>query len=112
MMYVTIALFALAAVLGLTILSKWLGQKTVSRAVVYSHGLAAALGLVLLLVYSFQHPDQYPLASVVLFVLAALGGFYLFYNDQVKQNRPVPVAFLHALLALSGFVTLLLFVFD
>lgn len=111
MLYVTIAFFALAAGLGLTILSKWLSQKDVSRVVIYSHGLAAALGLFLLMVYIYRHTDRYPLASTVLFLLAALGGIYLLYNDQARQKRLVPVAFIHALLALSGFVALLWFAF-
>jgi hypothetical protein len=45
MIYVTIALLALAAVLGLTILFKWLAHKNSPRAVVYSHGLVTLLWL-------------------------------------------------------------------
>jgi hypothetical protein len=111
MIYVTIALFALAAVLGLSILLKWLAKKDASRAVVYSHGLAAATALVLLIIYAIQNPDNFPKVSIILFVLAALGGFYMFYNDLNKKNSPIAVAFVHGLLAVGGFVALLLFVF-
>lgn len=111
LMYVTIILFAVAAVLGLTILLKWLGKKDVSRSVVYSHGIFAALGLVLLIVYALQNPESYPQLALILFILAALGGFYLFSTDLQNKPRPIPVAFVHALLAVGAFVTLLFFAF-
>lgn len=109
-MYLTIGLFALAAILGLSILIKWLGKKDASRGVVYSHGIVAAIALVLLVVYAIQHPAAFPKVSIVLFVLAALGGFYMFFNDLKKKNSPLSVAVVHGLLAIGGFVALLLFV--
>ncbi len=112
MIYAAIALFAVAAVFGLTILIKWLNQKEAPRGVVYSHGAAAATALVLLIVYAVQNPERFPKVSIILFVIAALGGFYLFYMDMVKKKRPTGIAFVHALLAVSGFVMLLLFAFD
>ena len=111
MLYLAIALFAVAAVLGLTILVKWLTHKNAPRGVVYSHGLVAATALVLLAIFSLQHPDNFPKVSLILFVIAALGGFYLFYQDAIKKSNPVAIALVHALLAVSGFVTLLLFAF-
>ncbi|MEO6454293.1 MAG: hypothetical protein ABIN97_09485 [Ginsengibacter sp.] len=111
MMYLTIGLFALAAVLGLSILIKWLTKKEASRAVIYSHGIAAAAALVLLIVYAVQSPGNFPKASIILFILTALGGFYMFYLDLKKQNSPIAIAVIHALLAVSGLVALLIFVF-
>ena len=111
MLYLAIALFAVAAVLGLTILVKWLTPKNAPRGVVYSHGLVAATALVLLAVFALQHPDHFPKVSLILFVIAALGGFYLFFQDTIKKSNPVAIALVHALLAVSGFVALLLFAF-
>ncbi len=111
MMYLTIGLFALAAALGLSILIKWLTKKEAPKAVIYSHGIAAATALVLLIVYAVQNPDNFPKASLILFVIAALGGFYMFYRDLKKQNSPIAIAVIHALLAVSGLVALLIFVF-
>ena len=109
--YVSIAVFALAAVLGLTILTKWLGKKEVSRTVVYSHGAFAALGLVLLVAYAVQNPENFPKTALILFVIAALGGFYMFFKTLQQKMSPLAIAFVHALLAVSGFVGLLLFAF-
>lgn len=111
MIYLAIALFALSAVLGLSILIKWLTKKDASRGVIYSHGLVAAIALVLLVVYAIQHPDNFPAVSILLFVVSALGGFYLFIRDMNKKESPLAIAFIHALLAVSAFVALLFFVF-
>lgn len=111
MIYASLLLFALSAVLGLSILIKWLNKKDASRAVVFSHGGLAALALVLLVVYAFQHPDHFPKAALVLFILAALFGFYMFFNDLRNKMSPFAVAFVHAFLAVGAFLILLTFVF-
>lgn len=111
MIYLPIVLFALAAVLGVTILLKWLQDQSAPRAVVYSHGGAAALALVLLIVYAVRHPADFPLISLILFVAAALGGFVLFFAETFADKRIVPVGVVHALIAVAGFVLLLMFAF-
>ena len=109
MIYTAIALFALSAILGLTILIKWLTKKEASKAVIWSHGLVAATALVILVVFAIQNPDNYPQISLILFVIAAIGGFYMFFRDLNKKNSPLSVAFIHALLAVGGFVMLLFY---
>ncbi|MGV3538668.1 MAG: hypothetical protein ACO1OQ_02595 [Rufibacter sp.] len=112
MLYASSILFALAAVAGLLILVAWLTKKNASRTVVYLHGLLAAAALVLLAVYSYNHPQNYPTYSLVLFVLAALGGFYMFARDLRGKYSSMAVAGMHALLAVAGFVFLLIFAFS
>ena len=112
MLYASIAIFALAAVAGLTILISWLNKKNASRAVVYTHGLLAATALVLLAVFSYNNPEHFPKYSLIFFVVAALGGFYMFSRDMRGKTNPMPLAGLHALLAISGLVMLLLFAFS
>lgn len=111
MLYVILVLFAISAVLGLIILSRWLTHKDASKSVVYSHGIAAATGLVLLIIYAVQTPLNYPKISIILLVIAAIGGLYMFFNDLRKKNSPMAIAFIHALLAVGGFILLLIFVF-
>jgi hypothetical protein len=111
MIYTAIILFALSAILGLTILIRWLTKKDASRAVIYSHGIVAAIALVILVIYAVQHPSNFPRVSLLLFVIAALGGFYMFFNDLRKKASPMAVAFIHALLAAGGLIALLVFAF-
>ncbi len=111
MLYLAVALFAIAAIFGLTILIKWLTNKEVSKGVIYSHGSVAAIGLVLLILYAIQHPESFPKISIILFAVAAVGGFYMFFTTMKQKTNPVGIAFVHGLLAVGGFITLLLFVF-
>lgn len=111
MIFLPIGLFAIAAALGLSILFRWLNKKDASKTVVYSHGIVAATALVFLIVYALQNPEKFPLVSIILFVLAASGGLYMFFKNKDKENKPIPIAFIHALLAVSGLISLLLFVF-
>jgi NAD/NADP transhydrogenase beta subunit len=111
MLYITIALFALAAIVGFIILKNWLTSAETSRTTVYLHGIFAALALVLLVVYAFQNPTNYPKASIVLFVIGALIGFYMFAEDLKKKFSPTWLAVVHALFGVAGFLLLLFFVF-
>ena len=111
MIYAAIALFAVSAVLGLAILLKWLSKKDASKAVIYSHGAVAATALIILVVYAIQNPSNFPKVSLGLFVVGALVGFYMFINDLRQKMSPMALAFAHALVAVAGFVGLLLFAF-
>ena len=110
MLYTIIALFALAALLGLSLLSYVLRTKETPKAVMVLHGLFAATALVLLIIYTTgKNPG--PVESIVLFVIAALGGLIMAIRD--ISGKPVPkwLAVLHGLIAVTGFVTLLVFAF-
>ncbi|MGZ3853447.1 MAG: hypothetical protein ACXVBX_11700 [Flavisolibacter sp.] len=111
MLYATIVLFALAAVIGFIILKNWLTSADTSRTTVYLHGIFAALALILLVVYAFQNPANYPKASIILFVIGALIGFYMFAEDLRKKFSPTWLAIVHALFGVSGLLVLLFFVF-
>ncbi len=110
MLYLTIGLFSIAAIIGVIILKNWLTAANTSRAVVYAHGLFAAIALVLLLVHTLQSPAAGLKTSLILFLLAALGGFYMFFRDLKGKNSPVWLAVTHGLIAVAGFVFLLLMV--
>jgi hypothetical protein len=111
MLNISVILFAVAAVFGLIILTALVKKKETPKPVVFLHGLAAAGALVILIIYSVRNPSDFPKVSLIIFVLAAIGGFYLFFNDMKKKPGPVAVAVVHALVAVAGFVTLLLFAF-
>lgn len=111
MLYITILLFALAAIAGFIILKNWLTSAETSRTIVYLHGIFAVVALVLLVVYALQNPANYPKASIILFVVGALIGFYMFAEDLKKKFSPTWLAIVHALFGVAGFLLLLFFVF-
>lgn len=111
MLITTIILFALAAVLGLVLITKVFKDEDTPKAVVYSHGVAAAVGLVLLIVAYMNQGDSLMMTSLLIFIVAALGGFVLFGKDLTDQSIPKWLSVVHALAAVTGFVLLLVAAF-
>jgi hypothetical protein len=108
MLYLNIALFAIAAIIGLLILKNWLTSATTSRATVYAHGIFAAAGLVLLFIYFMKNAQQDIKTSLILFLVAAVAGFYMFFQDLRGKFSPTWLAIIHGLVAVAGFVFLLM----
>lgn len=111
MLYSIIAIFALAAIMGMILLSHVLKSKETPKGVMIAHGLLAATGLVLLISYVFGDKPG-PVESTVLFVIAALGGFILVARDLTGKAIPKWLAMVHGLVAVAGFILLLVFTFN
>ena len=109
MLYLTVGIFALAAFIGVVILKNWLTSAHTSRTVIYAHGFFAAVALVLLLIHVIRDPSTALYSSLLLFALAAVVGFYMFFQDLKKKFSPTWMAITHALIAVAGFIVLLLF---
>jgi len=72
------------------------------------HGVAGVLAIVLLLLQAVAHPGNYPVnLSIVVFMIAALGGLLLFAFRVSKQALPLGVVLLHACFAVVGLVFLI-----
>jgi hypothetical protein len=110
MLYLTIGLFALAAIIGVIILKNWLTSANTSRTVIYTHGIFAAAALVVLVVLLVRDPSSALQISLAFFALAAVGGFYMFFRSLKGKFSPTWLAVTHGLLALAGFAFLVLLV--
>ena len=108
MLYLTIILFAVAALIGIVILKNWLTAANTSRTVVYLHGVFAAAALILLLIQFLNNTSGALKTSLILFVIAAIGGFYMFFQDIKGRYSPTWLGVVHGLIAVAGFVFLLL----
>lgn len=108
-MLVTLVLFAIAALGGLVLASIRLRGSNPPLALALVHGAVAAAGLLALIVAVVQAgaTASLPRIALALFVVAALGGFVLFATHLRKKNIPVPLMLIHAVVAVGGFVTLL-----
>ena len=109
MLVAAVVLFALAALGGIILATLHLKKNDAPISLALVHGLAAAVGLVLLIIAITQMPSA-GLAGVALaiFVIAALGGFVLFAMHLMKRSLPRGLLFLHALAAVVAFVLLLI----
>src|SRR5215204_3425216 len=102
MIWAAIGFFALAAILGMILLSYILKNKNTPKGVAFTHGFMAAMGIILLLIYSFMHRPR-PLESLILFIIAATGGLMLIYRDITGKSLPKWFAITHGLIAILGF---------
>lgn len=110
MLLTAIVCFALAAILGLYLLSFVLQNKNTPKGIAFIHGPVAVVGLILLIIYAFFNSPS-PIVSIVLFVLAAMGGLMLIYRDLTGKSVPKWLAIGHGLIAVAAFIFLIAFTF-
>jgi len=108
-MTIALFVFALTAVGGLIMATLRLrGRPLPPFGLAVAHGLAAAAGLAAL-IFAIA-AGGLPITGtvgLVLLLAAALGGFVLFSNHLRKQPLPIPLVIVHGLVAVAGFLTLL-----
>ena len=108
-------LFAIAALGGATLATlHFRGRTPLPMPLALLHGVLAASGLVLLIAAALTQPGFGGLALValVIFVLAALGGFYLFAHHLRGRALPSPVVLIHGGAAVVAFLALLGYLFN
>ncbi len=110
LIYTAIMLFAIAAMIGLYMLILVLQNRPVPKGVAITHGLLAATALILLIVDMVKTGAD-TVQIVVLFIITALGGIVLFARDVTGHSLPKSLAIVHGLLAVTGFVFLLVYAF-
>lgn len=109
-MVIAAVLFAIAA-LGGSVMAfmRFSGRELPPMALALVHGLFAASGLIALLVVvigaNVSTQSEIALGG---FVIAALGGFYLFSYHLRGKALPVPVVLIHGVVAVISFVLLLM----
>ncbi len=106
-------LFGIAALGGVVMaIMRLTGRELPPMGLAIVHGLFAASGLVALLVavIGANAPTQAKIAAGG-FVLAALGGFFLFSFHLRRKALPVPVVLVHGLVGVVSFVLLLIGIF-
>jgi hypothetical protein len=108
MLTIALIVFAVAAVGGLVLALHVLRGKFAPWPLSLLHAALGATGLVLLLLAVLQGlAGSLAAWALGLFVVAALGGFYLASLHRRQVLPPKGVVVLHALLAVSGFGFLL-----
>ena len=100
--------FAIAALGGIVLALHVLRDRLAPWALSLLHAALGAAGIVLMLIALARgEGGSLALPSVVLFVIAALGGFFLASFHYRKTFPPKVVVIVHALVALAGFGVLL-----
>ena len=108
MLTTAVLLFAIAALGGITLATLHFRHKNLPMPLALIHGLLAAAGLVVLIMAVVGgSTGNLLIASLALFVIAALGGFALFSFHLRRLPLPTPVVFIHGLVAVVAFLLLL-----
>lgn len=108
--YTAIAILGMGAIIGMYMLLLILKDQRPTKTAVFIHGLFALIGIVLLIYYCMGN-DPGPLESVIIFLIAALGGITVWWKDITGQKIPKWLAIAHGLIAVVGFTFLLMFAF-
>ncbi len=107
-MTLALVLFAVAAVVGITMAAvRFRGKPYPSMTVALVHGVAAAAGLITLIVAVQKPGAALATSALVVFLVAAAGGFVLFFRHLRKLALPIWLVLVHAIVAVAAFVTLL-----
>ncbi|MBA2527311.1 MAG: hypothetical protein M3458_05940 [Acidobacteriota bacterium] len=112
-MILAAVLFAIAALGGVAMaVMRLSGRELPPMGLAIVHGLVAAAGLIaLIIVVVGGTPSTQATIALIGFVVAALGGFYLFSFHLRRQALPIPVVIIHGLVAVISFVVLLVGIF-
>lgn len=101
---------ALAILIGVIMTGYLFQDKEIPKGLPLLHGGMAGIGIILLVVFAFTTEDQTKNWNlIVVFLVAAVGGLYLFEKDITHQKVPKKIAVIHALIALGGFVWLIIY---
>lgn len=108
MLITALIVFAIAAMGGLFLASRVLRGHLAPWAISILHALLGASGLVLLILTVVQGGASARVtAALAILILAALGGFFLASIHLRGRVAPKAVVFVHAGVAVAGFLTLL-----
>jgi hypothetical protein len=108
MLTTALLIFAVAAVGGMILATSVLRGRLAPWALSAAHALLGATGLVLLIMITLQGAGTARVtAALGVLVVAALGGFYLASIHLRRKVAPKAVVFVHAGVAVAGFLTLL-----
>lgn len=110
MLIVSLIVFAIAALGGATLAVMRIKKgENPPLPIALVHGAAAAIGLIALIIAVVSgHPAEKPFIALVIFAVAAVGGFVLFGIHLGKKLLPVPLVLIHAVVAVIAFFVLLL----
>jgi hypothetical protein len=99
---IALVLFGLAALGGATLLARRLKGGNPALGLAMAHGTAAAGGLVTLIVAVVGGAGGLHVVALVIFGVAALGGFYLLSFHLRGRLLPLGVVLVHATVAVAG----------
>jgi hypothetical protein len=111
-MSLALVLFITAALFGFHLLKHVLKNAPTPKGSLLFHSIFAAAGLAILIYNVWEGERGHLVTALAFLVVAALGGFVMGFTDLIlKKNPPRVLAIIHPILAVTGVIFLLLFLF-
>lgn len=111
MLWIALVLIALSGVVGVLIILRRWEEKEVPLSLTLGHGVPAVAGILLAYVpVSRSALSQLADVGLVLLAATAVGGLALLIRQIWKGRFSLPLALIHALAGVAGFLLLLLWV--
>ena len=105
--------FLVAAFIGSVLLTHLLKMGHAPKKTAHIHGALVVTGLVLLIIYAFVTENKNKqIDTILIFLLAASLGLYLYSRDKKQQKPNKWAAFLHAALGTGGLIWILIYVLN
>lgn len=109
MLWITLAILAVAAAGGLTLAIAVMRQRPYPASIAYLHGAVASSGVVLLAIAVFAGSQTMPINSaLLLFGFALAGGLFNLVFRLQREPAPVFMVILHGAMALAGLAVLVI----
>ena len=108
MLTYAIVMFGIAAFGGATLAYLRFARKSIPLPLAIIHGFFAATGLVLLTLGTMRVDRRGIAAALIIYFIAAIGGFTLFSFQLRSRPLPIPLVLIHGAVAVTAFITSLL----
>lgn len=113
MLILAIVLFLAAVICGLFLFTAILQDRPVNQKVRALHGIFAALGVLILIVYMLNFmtgQSSLLIASLIFLIVAAIGGLTLVKLAKKGKQLPKLAVIIHPIIALAGLIALVIYV--
>jgi len=111
MIYYAVLFFSAAAIGGIILAVKTFKNKPLPMPLSLIHGGLATAGLIMLIFAATAEPGN-ALIALIIFAVAALGGFALFSFHLRKKDSPKALVLIHGGAAVLAFMLLLIWILN
>lgn len=98
-------LIGIGVIIGSVMASYGFQKKHIPKGLAIAHGIFVGLGLILLVIYALTTDSHHKhWDSIIIFLIAATGGIYLFIRDLKKHYFRLWILLVHASIGFFGII--------
>ncbi len=98
-------LIGIGVIIGSVMASYGFQKKHIPKGLAIGHGIFVSLGIIVLLIYALTTDSHHKhWDSIIIFLIAATGGIYLFIRDLKKHYFRLWILLIHATIGFFGII--------